>query len=60
MPYLLLPQEAQFFRNVRKALSQLYQMARSGTLRSLAHPARASALATILDHPGDTTMGTGG
>ncbi len=33
MPYLLLPQEAQFFRNVRKALSQLYQMARSGTLK---------------------------
>lgn len=32
MPYLLFPQEAQFFRNVRKALSQLYQSARYGNL----------------------------
>ncbi|MCS7265048.1 MAG: DNA polymerase III subunit delta [Armatimonadetes bacterium] len=33
MPYLLFPQEAQFFRNVRKALSQLYQSARYGNLK---------------------------
>lgn len=33
MPYLLFPQEAQFFRNVRKALSQLYQSARYGNLQ---------------------------
>ncbi|MCS7192097.1 MAG: DNA polymerase III subunit delta [Armatimonadetes bacterium] len=33
MPYLLFPQEAQFFRNVRKALSQLYQSARYGDLK---------------------------
>ncbi len=33
MPYLLFPQEAQFFRNVRKALAQLYQNARYGTLK---------------------------
>ncbi len=32
MPYLLLPQEAQFFRNVRRALAKLYQMARWGRL----------------------------
>lgn len=32
MPYLLLPQEAQFFRNVRRALTQLYQQARTGKL----------------------------
>ncbi|MFN4178817.1 MAG: DNA polymerase III subunit delta [Armatimonadota bacterium] len=32
MPYLLFPQEAQFFRNVRRALSQLYQSARYGKL----------------------------
>ncbi len=32
MPYLLFPQEAQFFRNVRKALAQLYQSARYGNL----------------------------
>ncbi|MCS7185899.1 MAG: DNA polymerase III subunit delta [Armatimonadetes bacterium] len=34
MPYLLFPQEAQFFRNVRKALAQLYQSARYGNLKS--------------------------
>lgn len=33
MPYLLLPQEAQFFRNVRRALTQLYQSARYGGLK---------------------------
>lgn len=33
MPYLLFPQEAQFFRNVRRALTQLYQSARSGNLK---------------------------
>ncbi len=32
MPWLLPPQEAQFFRNVRRALSQLYQSARTGRL----------------------------
>lgn len=32
MPYLLLPQEAQFFRNIRKALAQLYQQGREGRL----------------------------
>ncbi|MGQ9462760.1 MAG: DNA polymerase III subunit delta [Candidatus Fervidibacter sp.] len=35
MPYLLFPQEAQFFRNVRRALTQLYQSARYGGLK---HP----------------------
>lgn len=33
MPYLLFPQEAQFFRNVRRALTQLYQSARQGSLK---------------------------
>ena len=33
MPYLLFPQEAQFFRNVRRALTQLYQSARYGDLK---------------------------
>ncbi|MFA0752302.1 MAG: hypothetical protein IMHGJWDQ_000049 [Candidatus Fervidibacter sp.] len=33
MPYLLLPQEAQFFRNVKKAISQLYHMARTEGLK---------------------------
>lgn len=33
VPYLLLPQEAQFFRNVRRALPQLYQKARAGRLK---------------------------
>lgn len=33
MPYLLFPQEAQFFRNVRRALTQLYQSARYGNLK---------------------------
>ncbi|GBC98611.1 hypothetical protein HRbin17_01125 [bacterium HR17] len=32
MPYLLLPREAQSFRNVRKALTKLYQRARSGQM----------------------------
>ncbi len=33
MPYLLFPQEAQFFRNVRRALAQLYQSAKYGNLK---------------------------